>query len=268
MPAYSTSSHSNGGDVPKKVPQLLKMAKETQDDEKIADYMRTLAQIGNKEAAVAFTDIFEARIMSSKLRRTPLITLVSKFDLEADEIKAVVVPFLQTILANNPERLDKIVISGILARLGDEHSVEYLIHEYQKSLSISTQEEENFRNSLVKELCTIHSPEALQIINKEIQEHSGDPTPKLFAIGIMLRSNNPYALELVRQHIHVGSDDFDLMEARLYLKAIIKFGDQTDRTFLDHLSEYIEQPLHTLMKDDLQSLMMQAYEKLDNDRVK
>ncbi len=278
MPAYSASPHSSVEDIPQKVPHLLKMALEAQDKEVVLQNMRNLVAIGDQKAATAFTEVFKLKVSRLKLPVRQFIVLVSKFEYAQDTKEEIEVLLRELFdkydhaLTDAPPgfeltyqyRTDIIKIAGILAAFGDKRSLEYLIDEYRKSrASKQTIEEENIQGDIFEELCKSNQSEASQFIIDELPNSMVLPS---MAIGVMLEANNPYALEVARQYITVGSDDFDLIEAKLYLKAIIQFGDQTDRTFLDHLSEYIEQPLHTLMKDDLHSLMIQAYEKLDNGR--
>jgi hypothetical protein len=83
------------------------------------------------------------------------------------------------------------------------------------------------------------------------------------AIGKMLKANNPHALDIARKYIRVESDDFDLIEAKLYLKAIITFGgNSNDRAFLDRLSTRSEKFFGVETTEELRPLITQAYESI------
>ena len=86
----------------------------------------------------------------------------------------------------------------------------------------------------------------------------------LSAINLMSEANNPYALEIARKCIHLESEEFDLIEAQHYLRAIIKFGNLSDKEYLDHLSKKSEKLFGIVTAKELHPLLMQAYESIKN----
>ncbi len=249
--------------MPEEVSQILKMARETENEQVLSTAMHKLGEIGDEQAAMAFMEIFKSKVVSLRLRQTQFIAIASQFQLENSRVKEELVSLLQEMLKKNPERLDIILITGALAKYGDNHSMQYLLNEYQKSQTISSQQEEHFRDYIFEELCQLKQIEASQFVLQEVQKRH-DVMLTLSAINLMSEANNPYALEIARKCIHLESEEFDLIEAQHYLRAIIKFGNLSDKEYLDHLSKKSEKLFGIETAKELHPLLMQAYESIKN----
>ncbi len=243
------------------IPHILKMAKETKNYEVLLKCMKDLIDIGNERATAAFTDILKSKILISDLPVTPFVALASNIEIENDT-KGELVLILQEMFDGDLSRLDKILVAGALAKHGNENYIGYLIDEYNTSSSILTMEEEHFLEYTVEQLCKINHPKASQFVVNKVQM-SNDPVLRLSTIGWMLESDDPNALLIARNNISVESEDFDFIEAKVYLQAIIKFGDYRDKDFLNSLNKNSERLFGNIAEKVFGPLLIDAYNRVD-----